>query len=1098
MHALHKDTLKEIINTKKRFISILLIVLLGVGFFAGIKVTSPDMQKIVDRYFDDTDSMDIEVISTLGLTDDDIQEIKNIEGVENVVGAYSKDVLIKANDEEFVAKVHNLSDDMNRVLLQEGRMPENDDECVVETSFLKGTSKNIGDTILLEESEDDTTQMLKNKEVKIVGTVASPLYISRERGSTKLASGKIDYYIYVPKTAFSSEIYTEIYLTVKDAKKQDAFSDEYEDNVKEIKDKIEAISDSRKEARYQSLKDEANKKVEEAEAELASKKQEADTQIADAEAKIKSAKNEIESGKKQLDQAEVQLVNSQKKANSEFAAAEKQLKQAEETIAEQEKNLQAGKEELQAKQQEAQSGIAQIEEGILAATQTIEQLEEQKKQLEAIGGDAAQISQIQAGIDQAQQTKNGLEQQKAQIQQQLQEAQDKITQGETQLNAAKQELQAQKTAYQNTKQQTNQKLYNAAAQIQKSRQELETAEQQIAESEQELANKKQEAETQIEEANQKIQEAKDQINDIKRPEWYILNRNQNVGFASYAQDTERIENLSKVFPVVFFVIAALISLTSMTRMVEEQRTQIGTLKALGYTKTQIASKYIIYAILATAIGGIIGMAIGFKIIPEIIIEMYRMMYTIPNIITEFNIKIGAMGLGVAMLCTVGATIYSCYKELTLSPAALMRPKSPKAGKRVILEKITWLWKKFSFTQKVTLRNLFRYKKRVLMTIIGILGCTALMVAGFGLRESVSNMIPLQYGEVFKYDINITFKNETSREEIKNGIQQIAELEEIQEGMSFNMQAVEILNIDNTQDIQMIVPENTENIKEYITLENRKTKQKYDLNNEGIIITEKLAKLLDIQEGDSITIKNADEKQGEVKVVGITRNYLMHYLYMSPELYKQVFEEEVKYNTMLAKENTGVIESEGNLQNIENKKEREEAKAQAQETVEDRLGKQILENTNISTISFTSQSKSIFDDVMQNMTFVVWILIVAAALLAFVVLYNLANVNISERIRELATIKVLGFYDKEVYDYVSRETSILTVIGILLGLVGGYFLNMFIIKTCELDILMFDSSISVWTYVYAAGLTVLFTGVVNVATYFALKKIDMIESLKSVE
>ena len=512
MHALHKDTLKEIINTKKRFISILLIVLLGVGFFAGIKVTSPDMQKIVDNYFDDTDSMDIEVISTLGLTDDDIQEIKNIDGVENVVGAYSKDVLIKANDKEFVVKVHNLSDDMNRVLLQEGRMPENDDECVVETSFLKGTSKNIGDTILLEESEDDTTQMLKNKEVKIVGTVASPLYISRERGSTKLASGKIDYYIYVPKTAFSSEIYTEIYLTVKDAKKQDAFSDEYEDNVKEIKNKIEAISDSRKEARYQSLKDEANKKVEEAEAELASKKQEADTQIADAEAKIKSAKNEIESGKKQLDQSEVQLVNSQKKANSEFAAAEKQLKQAEETIAEQEKNLQAGKEELQAKQQEAQNGIAQIEEGILAATQTIEQLEEQKKQLEAIGGDAAQISQIQAGIDQAQQTKNGLEQQKAQIQQQLQEAQDKITQGETQLNAAKQELQAQKTAYQNTKQQTNQKLYNAAAQIQKSRQELETAENKIEESEQELANKKQEAETQIEEANQKIQKAKDKIN----------------------------------------------------------------------------------------------------------------------------------------------------------------------------------------------------------------------------------------------------------------------------------------------------------------------------------------------------------------------------------------------------------------------------------------------------------------------------------------------------------------------------------------------------------------------------------------------------------
>ena len=825
MHALHKDTLKEIINTKKRFISILLIVLLGVGFFAGIKVTSPDMQKIVDNYFDDTNSMDIEVISTMGLTNDDIQEIKNIEGVENVVGAYSKDALIKANDKEFVVKVHNLSNDINRVQLKEGRMPENDDECVVETSFLKGTSKNIGDTILLEESEDDTAQMLKNKEIKIVGTVMSPLYISRERGSTKLASGKINYYIYVPQTAFSSDIYTEIYLTVKDAKKQDTFSDKYDENVKEIKDKI---------------------------------------------------------------------------------------------------------------------------------------------------------------------------------------------------------------------------------------------------------------------------------NDIKKPEWYILDRNQNSGFASYTQDTERIENLSKVFPVVFFVIATLISLTSMTRMVEEQRTQIGTLKALGYTKTQIASKYIIYAILATTIGGIIGMAIGFKIIPEIIIRMYRMMYTIPNIITEFNIKIGAMGIGVAMLCTVGATIISCYKELVLSPAALMRPKSPKAGKRVLLEKITWLWKKFSFTQKVTLRNLFRYKKRVLMTIIGILGCTALMVAGFGLRESVSNMIPLQYGEVFKYDINITFKNETTREDVKNGIEQIAKLEEIQEGMSFNMQAVEILNIENTQDVQMIIPENTEELRKYISLENRKTKQKYDLNNEGVIITEKLAKLLDIKEGDNITIKNADEQQGEVKVIGITRNYLMHYLYMNPELYKQVFGEEVKYNTMLAKENAEIIEREGDLQNIKNKKEREEEKEQVQEKIEERLGKQILENTNISTISFTSKAKSMFDDVMQNMKFVVWILIVAAALLAFVVLYNLANVNISERIRELATIKVLGFYDKEVYEYVGRETVILTVIGILIGLIGGYSLNMFIIKTCELDMLMFDPSISMWSYVYAAGLTVLFTGVVNVATYFALKKIDMIESLKSVE
>lgn len=353
MKALHKDTLKEIINTKKRFISILLIVLLGVGFFAGIKATSPDMKKIVDTYFDETNTMDVEVISSLGLTDEDIKEIKNIDGVENAVGTYSKDALIKANEKEFVVKVHSLSNDINCVKLQEGRMPENENECVVENLFLKGTNKNIGDTITLEESKEDENQILKSKEIKIVGTVMSPLYISKDRGSTKLASGKINYFVYIPQTAFSSDIYTEMYLTVKDAKNNDTFSDEYDKKVKEIKDKIEEISDSRKEARYQSLKDEANKKVEDAETELTDKKQEADSQIADAENKIQNAKNEIQTGKNKLDKSEVELVNSQKKANSEFASAKNKLKQAETTITEQEKSIQTGKQELEGKKQEA-------------------------------------------------------------------------------------------------------------------------------------------------------------------------------------------------------------------------------------------------------------------------------------------------------------------------------------------------------------------------------------------------------------------------------------------------------------------------------------------------------------------------------------------------------------------------------------------------------------------------------------------------------------------------------------------------------------------------------------------------------------------------
>lgn len=821
--ALRKDAFKEIINTRKRFLSILLIVLLGVGFFAGIRAVSPDMKKTADMYFDENKMMDIEVISTMGLTDDDVKEIQDLQDVKIVEGTYSKDVLTKVDEEEVVLKIHTLSDNINCVKLQQGEMPKNEEECVVEESFLNSTNKKIGDTIILEAKDTLAGPNLKNKEIKIVGSIRSPLYISRERGSTKLASGKINYYIYVPKSEIASQIYTEMYVIVKGADKLDTFSDEYEDKIKKVKSDIENVAKERTESEYEKLK--------------------------------------------------------------------------------------------------------------------------------------------------------------------------------------------------------------------------------------------------------------------VKPEWYVLDRNQNTGYASYSQDSERIANIGKVFPVVFFVIAALISLTSMTRMVEEQRVQIGTLKALGYTKGKIALKYILYAVLATLIGGIIGMLIGFRILPEIIYNMYAMMYSMKDVVLEFNTGIAITGLGLALICTVGATIIACYKELNLQPASLMRPKSPKAGKRVLLERISWLWSKLKFTQKVTIRNVFRYKKRVSMTIIGILGCTALMVAGFGLRESVSNMIPSQYGEVFLYDMSITLKNEQTSDEIQKYIDEVCNIKtndknnDVTDAMAFNMQAVEILNKETKQDIQLIVPKKTDVLSDYIVLENRVSKEKYSLSDNGVVITEKLAKLLGIKQGEKITIKNSNDKQAEVEVKGITRNYLMHYMYISPEYYESIFGEKVKYNTILLKEQSEVKKSEES---------------------ENKLGKKILENSNISKVTFMSQTKSIFDEVMDNMTFVVWILIISAGLLAFVVLYNLANVNISERIRELATIKVLGFYDKEVYDYVGRETTILTIIGILIGLIAGYFLEMFILKTCELDILMFDTRISIWSYVYSASLTILFTLIVSVVTYFALKKIDMIESLKSVE
>lgn len=468
--------------------------------------------------------------------------------------------------------------------------------------------------------------------------------------------------------------------------------------------------------------------------------------------------------------------------------------------------------------------------------------------------------------------------------------------------------------------------------------------------------------------------------------------------------------------------------------------------------------------------------IGFRVLPAIITKMYGMMYTIPEAILEFNVKYAIIGTGVAIACTIGATIYSCIKELKQSPANLMRPKAPKPGKRVILENISFIWSRLNFTQKVTARNIFRYKKRFLMTIIGVAGCTALILAGFGLKDAVGQMIPSQYGEVFQYDIQISLKDNLTTSKIDEEAQIIQNLEPITSILKANMQSVEITNIKNTQNIQLIVPENIEQMSEFIALQQRTNrKNTYTLGNDGVIVTEKLAKLLDIKQGDKIKLKNSDDIEEEVTVANITENYLMHYIYMSPELYKELYGEEAKINTIFA--NTEELE----------------------ETKQNDLGAKILESKDyVSGVTFVSSTENIFSEVMDNMDFVVWVLIIAAGLLAFVVLYNLSNTNISERIRELATIKVLGFYDKEVYDYVSRETILLTLIGIVLGLAGGIFLTMFIIKTCELDILMFDSRIHWQSYIYAILITIFFATVVNIATYFALKKIDMIESLKSVE
>ena len=543
-------------------------------------------------------------------------------------------------------------------------------------------------------------------------------------------------------------------------------------------------------------------------------------------------------------------------------------------------------------------------------------------------------------------------------------------------------------------------------------------------------------------------------------EWYVLDIDSNAGFYQYEQDTERIDNVAKVFPLVFFIVAVLICLTTMTRMVEEERSQIGTLKSLGYKDSAIMFKYILYATLATIIGSIIGVVIGYRLLPELCFEMYKNMYRLGDIKLSYYASLTFQGMIIALLCTLGATIYTCRKTLKESSANLLRPVAPAAGKRVLLERIPIIWNHLSFSHKVTVRNVFRYKKRFLMTIIGIAGCTGLILAGFGLKDCIVKMVPHQYEEIFSYQAKIALNEEKTNETINK----IKENKKIKDILEVQEEAVTIDNKDTNQSVTLVIPK--EDPDGFIKLQDRKTNEHYNLNN-GIIITEKLANLLEVEENDVLKFTGTDKY--EKKIAHITENYLFHYIYLPKSEYQ-----EDEYNTVLVK-----------TKNMTEKEEKE-------------FASKLKEIPGVSSITFTSSTRHIFDDTMDNFAYVSLILIVSAGALAFVVLYNLSSVNISERRRELATIKVLGFYDKEVYQYINRENTILTLIGILLGLGIGNILTMYIIKTCEIDMLMFDPTIALASYIYAILITAAFAILVNVILYFSLKKIDMIESLKSVE
>ena len=932
-NALRKDTFREIKFSLSRFLSIFAIVALGSGFLVGLKATSPNMKKTALNYFENQNLMDLKLMTTLGISAEDVSAVNEVEGVTGVMPSYTQDLFVQTDGESLVMKAISYNKrigqdeiyNINRPVVLEGRMPEKSGECAIELKLTSPESFKIGNTIKFT-TPDETKPMsdyLKTDSYKIVGIISSPSYIGYKRGQSKIGNGKIESFVLLPEEDFNLPYYTELFATVEGLDDIDPFSEEYSNKLNKYVPQIkDALSKSVNE-RYEKLLAEANRNLE-------------------------NAKGELE-GAKYL-------------ASADYNTLVNDIKKGEETV----RNL-----NIQYDQQDSAG-------------------DSKKNLTKAL-----------------------------------------IVQTQNKINLAKSKIQMIET---NT---------------------LPSS----AETEKEIAG-----------YEQQIKTAQLQIESFKEPVVYSFDRNSNEDYANFSNDSEKVDSVSKVFPIFFILVAALVCLTTMSRMVEENRTQIGTLKALGYSKSAIALKFLIYGVTATTLGCFFGMLLGFKTLPLIIFDSYKLLYNIPGFVTPFRWNYALITYLIALVCVIFVILYACLNELKSNPAQIMRPKSPPKGKRVLLERFPFIWNKFSFLRKVTFRNLFRYKKRFFMAVIGIAGCTALMLAGFGVNNSVSSIAIKQFDSVFVFDGMAAVKEDTDITKT----QELFNNNFISDNMQSYQANFDLKNNKGIRNVNLLIPQNANDINKYIHIQERVSGKKLKLNDSGIIINEKLAKLLEIKVGDTVTIENLEHQPKKVKVTGINENYTLHYIYMTPALYNSIYGENPKYNSIVFNMNDPTSANE------------------------DKLSSSLLKNDDILGIQYSSTSGKTFFTMTKSLNSIVLVLIICAGLLAFIVLYNLSNINITERLRELATIKVLGFYDNEVSNYINRENTVSTIIGMILGLILGVFLHRFVIVTAEVDIVMFNRLIEWQSFVYSGALTLLFTFIVNFILHFKLKKVDMVESLKSIE
>ena len=842
--------------------------------------------------------------------------------------------------------------------LKEGRLPEADNECVLDSRALalSGlTEMSLGDEIRFSDSNvQDTLDAFTYDAYKVVGFVDSPYYLNYERGTSNLGSGKVSAFVYIPIGGFTAEYYSEIFVLLKD--KEGIFTDEYDALIEETEDEMTDICEVQAMRRYDSIMEEANEELNDAQEELDDAKKELNDKKEEAEKELDDAYDELTDGEKGLDDAEKELNDRERELNTQ-------------------------------------------EESLLAIPEAMRPAEA----VAAIEGGRAQIR-------------------------------------------------------------------SGRAKIADSREEIEDGWRDYEEAKAEFDEEIADAEKKIEDAQKELDDAREEVEDIEEPDSFVLKRDSNVGYVCFENDSDIVRSISTVFPLFFFLVAALVCMTTMNRMVEEQRTQIGVLKALGYSGARIMGKYVFYAGSAAIVGGVAGFSFGSYLFPEVIWSVYDLMYGFAPVEYLFDMPLFILSMGAALLCSVGATYFTCRVELLSTAADLIRPKAPKNGKRIFLERITFIWNRLKFLQKVSIRNLFRYKRRFFMMVIGIGGCTALLVTGFGIKDSIGGTVDKQYDEIQTYDVLVSFDKGLTEGQ-KEAFAE--EIEEVSDGyLCVREEAVNLQTGKGDKECTLVIPENVESLGDFLDL--------HTAGGEGIpypekgeaVLTRKMADKCNLKTGDTLVFRDDDMNTFTCTISGISENFVYNYVYINGETYEESVSKEPEFAHAFLR-----IKEELDLH---------EAAAL------------VTEADHVSGVSVNQDFRERFDNMMKSLNYIVLLIIVCAGALAFIVLYNLTNINITERIREIATIKVLGFYPGETASYVFKENFALTAIGAGVGLLLGVALHKFVMFNIDIDAVAFDERITAFSFVLSFLITFLFTAFVDVAMYFKLDKINMVESLKSIE